>query len=412
MNNMTKLWNRNFSIVTIGSFISALGSAAAAVALGILVYTETGSPLILALFFVANIIPRIIVSFLVGPYIDRHSRRNVIVAIDYFYSIFFLAIGLVLWSGYFNVWVFTAVSAFVGTIDTVYQTAFMSLFPETVPQGSHSKAYSIASLIWPLSAAIMAPVAAYFIENFANGTALLMLFNAGTFVLTASIELLINVVEKLNTKEIEKNQFMTDIRESTAYFRKERGIFGIALLFAMFAFVYAVGDLLRMPFFISSPQYTIQDYSYMVSAGAVGRIVGGIIHYTFKYPPAKKFIIAIAVYFTVEVMDATMLFLPYIIMITLNFITGLLGVTSYNIRMAATQTYVPSEIRGRVNATQQLMWNFGSIAGAIVAGVTAEYAGVDYRYIIMFAAVISISSIFLIPLRMKKEFEKIYNVDV
>jgi len=409
---MTRLWNRNFSIVTIGSFISALGSAAAGVAFGILVYTETGSPLMLAMFFVANVVPRIVASFLAGPYVDRHSRRNIIVTIDYFYSLFFLAMGLVLFTGFFNVWVFTAISALIGTIDTIYQTAFMSLFPETVPKGSHSKAYSIASLIWPLSAAIMAPIAAYFIDNFSNGTAILMIFNAVTFVVTASIELLINVRENLNDSQIEKRQFITDIRESIHYFKHERGILGIALLFGAFAFVYAVGDLLRMPFFVSSPNFTIQDYSFLISAGAIGRIVGGLVHYVFRLPVEKKFTIAIVVYFTVEVLDATMLFMPYILMITMSFIVGLLGVTSFNIRMAATQTYVSDNIRGRVNATQQLIWNFGSIAGAVAAGLIAEYSGLDYRIIIMFAAVVSISSIFLIPLRMKDEFKKIYNVEV
>ncbi|MDI6453634.1 MFS transporter [Peloplasma aerotolerans] len=75
---MYKLWTRNFSILTIGSLISAFGSAAAGVAFGILIYQRTGSPLTLALFTVANIVPRVITGFLAGPFVDRHSRRRII----------------------------------------------------------------------------------------------------------------------------------------------------------------------------------------------------------------------------------------------------------------------------------------------------------------------------------------------
>ncbi|MBN2504038.1 MAG: MFS transporter [Bacilli bacterium] len=406
------LWNRNFSIVTIGSFISALGSAAAGIAFGILIYIETGSPLTLALFTIANIVPRVITNFLIGPFIDRNSRRKIIFSIDYFYAFLFLLLGIILYRGYFNVWVFTAVGAFIGIVDTIYQTAFMSLFPEVIPQGYHSKAYSISSLIWPISAAVMAPVAAFFIENITNGVALLMFFNAVTFVVTASIEILINVEEKLNQHRGEGLQFITDLKEGIHYYKKEHGILGIGILFAAFSFVYAASDLLRMPFFVQSDIYTIQHFSYLITAGATGRMIGGIVHYLFKYPTEKKFLIAVTVYISVEIMGATMLYMPYVMMIIVSFIVGLLSVTSFNIRMSATQTYIPSDIRGRVNSTQQLLWNFGAILGALIIGLVAEYSGMDYRLIILASSAVSLSAIFLIPVRMSHEFKKIYNVDV
>ena len=68
--------------------------------------------------------------------------------------------------------VFTLIGSFFGIIDTIYQLAFMSLFPETISEGNHSRAYSLSSLIWPLSAAVMAPVATFMIENIQDGIAL------------------------------------------------------------------------------------------------------------------------------------------------------------------------------------------------------------------------------------------------
>lgn len=410
---MNKLWNRNFTILTIGSFISAFGSAAAGIAFGILIYIKTGSPLTLALFTIANIIPRMITAIFVGPFVDRHSRVKLIYLIDFFYAFFFLVVAGILFTGYFDVIVFTLIAAFFGIVDTLYQIAFTTLFPEVISKGNHSKAYSISSLIWPISAAVMAPVATYFIENYEFGVALLMAFNAVTFLITATIETQIKVDEKLNKKEVtSKITFLTDLKEGLHYYKLEKGILGIGVLFAAFSFVYAASDLLRMPYFVNHPTFTIQHFSLLISASAIGRMVGGVIHYLFKYPTAKKYLIAVSVYITVEILSATLLYMPYVLMVGVSFIVGLLSVTSFNIRMSATQTYLPSHIRGRVNSTQQLLWNVGTILGTLIIGLVAEYSGLEYRFIIMLSAIVSLSAIIIIPLGMKDEFKKIYNVDV
>lgn len=412
MTIMQKLWNRNFTILTVGTFVSALGNAAASIAIGILIYLKTESPLILAVFSVLNIVPRVITNFLVGPFIDRHSRIKTIYMIDFFYFVFFAVLATILFQGYFNVAVFTALSAFIGIIDTIYQTAYNSLFPEVITGNNFSKAYSTSSLIWPISAAIMAPVATFFIENFTYGFAWLMTFNAATFLVTAIMETTIHVDEVLNTSTVVKWTFVKDLKEGFDYYKKERGIFAIAILFMAFSLVYAVSDLLRMPFFVQHPVYTLQHFSYLVSAGAIGRVVGGIIHYRFKLPANKKYLIAISVYFTVEVLGAVTLLSPYPFMIAFSFVIGALSVTSFNIRMSATQTYVQSSIRGRVNAVFQLLWSIGGIIGFLGAGLIAEYTSIGYQWVIFSAAGISIPMIILFPLRLRKEFEKIYNVDL
>jgi MFS family permease len=409
---MTKLWTRNFSILTIGSLVSALGSSAAGVAFGILIFQRTGSPLSLALYMIANIIPRVLTGFLAGPFVDRHSRIKIIYRLDFLYTIIFSAIAVILFTGYFNVLVFTAVGAFFGMLDTIYQLAFMSIFPEVIEKGQHSKAYSLSSLIWPISAAVMAPIAAFMISEFKDGVAILIAFNALTFLVAAMMETSIKVDETLNKKEVKGFQFIEDLKEGFRYYKFEKGILGIGILFACFSFVYTSHDLLRMPYFIKSDQFTIQDFSFLITASSVGRMLGGFIHYTFKYPPHKRYKIAVTVYFTVEIFSATLLYMPYAIMIVISFLVGLLSVTSYNIRMTATQVYIPSHMRGRINSTQNLLWNIGAVLGALVIGFTAEYSTLDYRLIMLLAAILSIGAILLIPVRMKSEFSKIYNADI
>lgn len=409
---MNRLWTKNFTILTLGSFISALGNSAAGIAFGILIFKETGSPFTLAIYTVLNIIPRVLVGFLAGPFVDRHSRRKMIFTLDFISTFFFLMVSLILFTGFFNVIVFTAIAMLFGIMDTIYQLAFMSLFPEVIEKGEHMRAYSLSSLIWPVSAAVMAPVAAFMIENFTFGVAILMGFNALTFLIAAMLETKIDCFEVLNTKETSGLKFIHDLKEGFHYYKSEKGILGIGILFAAFSFVYATQDLLRMPYFVSSSVFTLQDFSFLITASSLGRIIGGLIHYAFHYPPHKRYQIAVTVYITVEILGATMLYMPYIMMLVISFSVGLLSVTSYNIRMSATQVYIPNHMRGRVNASQNLLWNIGAILGALIMGAIAEYSTFDYRFIMLSAAIISLTAIFLIPIRMKEEFKKIYNADI
>lgn len=407
-----KLWTKNFSILTIGSFVSALGNSAAGIAFGILVFRQTGSPLALAFFAVANLIPSILTNLFVGPFIDRHSRIKIIYTLDFISATIFISLGIILFNGFYNTLLFTLMSGVFGIINTTYQVAFMSVFPEVIPEGKFSQAYSLSSLIWPVSSAVMTPLSAFFIVNFENGTAIIMLFNAITFIIAALFEMTINIEEKLNTKPALGNQFIFDMKEAIAYYKQEKGVLAIGLLFTAFAYIYSTHDVLYLPFFEQSANFTIQDYSFMISANAIGRITGGLVHYLFKYPVNRRYQIALTVYFLVEIIGATQLYYPYPLLVASAFFTGLIAVTSFNIRMSATQSYIPNDKRARINSAQNLMHGFGSISGLLITGYLATYVVSDFRLLILFSAIVSIGAIILFPVRLKKEFVKIYNREV
>ena len=81
--NPVSLWSKNFTIITVGSLISMLGSAVAGWAMGLLVYAETENSVAFAAFMVLYSLPRILLPLFVGPYLDRFSRRKVIYTLDF-----------------------------------------------------------------------------------------------------------------------------------------------------------------------------------------------------------------------------------------------------------------------------------------------------------------------------------------
>lgn len=55
-------------------------------------------------------------------------------------------------------------------------------------------------------------------------------------------------------------------------------------------------------------------------------------------------------------------------MMLMLFFVGVLGVTSYTIRISATQSYVPHEKKGRFNGAFNMLNTVGSLTGQLMAG--------------------------------------------
>ena len=83
------LWTKNFTIITLGTVISAIGGVAMSFALGFVVFDTTGSTLATALFTAVSALPRVLLPVLLSPYLDNFRRKPVIVE----RSVFQLAAG-------------------------------------------------------------------------------------------------------------------------------------------------------------------------------------------------------------------------------------------------------------------------------------------------------------------------------
>lgn len=62
------------------------------------------------------------------------------------------------------------------------------------------------------------------------------------------------------------------------------------------------------------------------------------------------------VMFVYNLMDGILLLLPYPLMLANRFVVGALGATSYTLRTAAIQSYIPESMRGRINSFQNLLF--------------------------------------------------------
>lgn len=406
---MEKLWTKNFTIITLGSVVSMLGSTVSNFALGLLVFEKTNSPFLYSLFFLVNMLPTVLLPLLIGPYLDRYPRRKVIYGIDYLYGIVFTLITVLAFFEYFNYFLYLFIGFILGILASIYNVAYESFYPELISEGNFSKAYSISSLLWPIANTLMVPLAAWISGSY--GLFPLFLFDAVTFFFTASVETQIKVDEKhmqgVSKSIYTKDHFVADFKEGFAYLYKEKALMAITAYFFFMMFSSGVSSALMLPFFKTSPGRDVQQYAFVMSLMSAGRIVGGFAHYFFHYPTEKKYHISLFVYIVVTVLEVCIFILPYQSLIPLMFIYGMLGVTSFNIRVSATQSYVPNEMRGRFNGAFLMITTIGTTVGQLLGGISGEFMDIPTVMIgVMFLGFISV---YYCVIRNSKSLKVLYN---
>ena len=406
---MNRLWTRDFTILSLGSIISIFGNALAGFTINLMVLDYSESIFLFVLYMVVFNVPKLLVPMVAGPLLDSFSRRKTIYILDFTSAAIFVSLFFLLNGGYFNYVFFLLMSFILGSIDSTYLVAYESLYPVLVSEGNYRKAYSVSSMIMPLSAIVL-PFAAYLYEEI--GAAQILLYSAGAFFVAACIETQIRADETHLRKKTERynfSEFKTSFAEGVKYIRSEKGLLVITAYFFVAMFAWSNHSLL-LPYFKDTQHLGVMTYTFVMLAGVLGRFIGGAIQYKLDLPVKKKFMIAIFVYITSGIIDMSYLFTPVYIMAYLSFLVGLLTVTSYNIRISTTQSYIPDEKRARFNGTFHMIMNTGMIIGQLIAGALADV--IPIRAVVVLFNGICLVSVFLIMWRGRKHVIPIYNRSV
>lgn len=408
------LWTKNFTIITIGTLISMCGVAVLQFSGGLVVLDKTNSIFFFAIFLVLVNIPAILMPLLIGPYLDRFSRKKIIVILDYSAS---LVVGIAAVLLYFNLiptWGLFVFGAIIGGIAGSYNVTYESFYPTLIPKGFTSQAYSVSSLIFPIANTIFLPIAAYVYEKI--GLPILFLFTSLTYFTAATFENFINVhethLDNVNNVESKYNphKFIDDFKAGLNYLKKEKGLQIITILFFFIFLSDSCATTLQLPFFKNTEGFTVMQYSYVCGINTFGRIIGGLFLYRYHIKSDKRFKIAFFVYIFVSVVFGLFYFTPVYVMYGLALFMGASSVISYTIRTSSTQTYVDDSVRGRFNGVFLMFTFLGQIIGQLIAGLLGEIYPI--RYIVLGSMMLYLFVVLFILLPNRKHVEKIYNAHI
>ncbi len=415
-----RLWTRDFTIITVGSFISMAGLTLAGFAISIMVLDFTQSTFLYVLYNACAQLPMLVCPLLAGPYLDRVSRKKVIYCLDFATAAIYLGLFFVLRTGWFNYGIMLICELVIGSISSIYMVAYDSFYPNLITEGNYSKAYSISSIMSDLSALVY-PLAPIIYER--TGAAPLFAVAAAGFFTAACFEVSIRHKETHISSAPSSNglselrRFGRDFREGMDYIRSEKGLVCITLYFIVSSFVGGGTWNMYLPHFRNHPELyaawpiaAVTLYTIVSNFSVAGRLIGGAVNYKVKIPAQRKFIIALVVYAAISVIEGGLLWVGIPVMAALFFLNGLLSVTSYNIRIAATQSYIPDDKRARFNGSFQMLCSLGSIAGGLLAGGMAEF--MSERMVVLIISAFGLLGTYLFMYRGRKHVAKVYNREV
>ncbi len=371
------LWTRDFTIITLGSVVSMFGNALSGFAMSLMVLDISKSTLLYAIYIAMYTLPQLFLPILSGAILDRFSRKRMIYTLDFISAALYLVMAGILATGWFSFPVFAVSCLILGSIQSTYMVAYESFYPLLIHEENLQKAYSVASVLETISAVIV-PVSAFLYRQI--GLPPLLAVNSLCFFIAAVMETQIRTEERyIRTQQETDNmasqpagRMLRDIRDGFIYLAEEKGLLAVAIYFGFSSICGGVSTVIVLPWFKAA--YPNGEYLYMLVWGMalVGRAVGGLIHYRIRIPPKYRYATALAVYVTISVAEGIYLFTPIPTMMLFCFIIGIGGITSYTIRVSATQSYVPDERKGRFNGAFNMLSTAGALIGELVAGTVSQ----------------------------------------
>lgn len=384
------VWSKDFSLITIGTIISAIAGQAISLPFSLMVFDETQSALLSAIMFVSGMLPNFILPLFIAPLIDRGNKKRTIVSLDYLTGVLYLLVALIISKTGFNYQLFVAFSFIAGIIGSIYHLTYTAWYPDIIPVGFEQQGFAVSSSIYPTVIMVMSPVAAWLYKIMPIH--LLLILIGFLTLIAATFELFIGN-QGLRRKEgtWSWREYIADCKAGFKYLRREKGLRNIYSYMAITNGVATGIQLMVQAYFQTVHFLTVAMLAFLRTAETLGRMLGGLVQYKVNVKPEKRFGITKFVYFTYETLDMLLLFMPYPLMLVNRFICGVLGITSFTLREASVQSYLPPDMRAKVNAIFNVAVSFAVIVFQLSAGYVGDLLG--YRKTVVLFTAISMAAI-------------------
>lgn len=264
---------KSFILFWLSQSVSQLGSAMTSFALILWNYEQSHSAMSVSLMSFCNYVPYIIVSLFAGAFVDRHSKKPIILISDSVAAVCTLTVLILTMSGKLVVWNIYAVNAIIGFMNAFQQPAAAVAVGKMVSKEKLSNVSGMNSFSSNLVSTLN-PVIAAFVYSF-GGLKTVLLIDILSF-LCAFFVLLIAVHIPEEYKKSEKNFVFSDIMVGFKFLKNEKGLLFIMLTLAMINFFSRLTyENILSPMILSRSGSSIA-LGIVNAVMGMGGIIGGI----------------------------------------------------------------------------------------------------------------------------------------
>lgn len=398
------LWSKNFSLITISTILSAIGGEAMNLPISLLVFDKTKSTFMAALIMICGMLPDIILPIFLAPIIDKGTKKKWIVGLDALMAVIFLIMGIYTLNHKFIFALYVIFTLLIGTISVFYRLAYDSWYPDLIPVGYEQKGYAVSGTIYPTVAIIMAPLSTFLYERINLGHIFILVAFIGLADVT--LESLITETKHEAEGTLTWDMYKQDLFEGFTFLKKEKGIRNIYTYMSITNGASHGIGVVTQAFYQTQTWLTVTMLGFLKSSETMGRIIGGFFQYKKEIPIKKRYDFIKLVYSIYDLMDSFLLFMPYPAMLINRFLCGALGSQSATIRSAAVQSYLPPEMRARINALFNVIFAIGGILFQILAGLLGLF--IPYRVVALILGLTTFFSMIVFIWLPKEVNRKVY----
>lgn len=383
--------NRSFVSTWIGNGISELGGAFGTFCNSILIYQLTGSTLALGSMWLLYFIPSLILQLFIGPFIDRWSRKWIMILSQWTRGTTFIIPLASLVLGNLEVWHIYVVQCIVGLITPFYVPANHAITPTIVKKEQLQSANAIIDGTVRLMTFLSPIVAGIIIEYIGVHITLILVSS----LLIMSGFALLFIQEKRSNIRVRKT-WLADFTEGISFFFSHKIIVWLGIFLAFVQFGVGVTMVTTLPYITEELGGTYAEYGYFMAGFPIGYIVGAILVTRIKYKSRRLLMLG-----SLFIGGITFIALCFNYSIPIAITTETVGgivMAMFSIHNTTfIQKIIPNSQMGKVFSVRLLIIRGVMPLGVLFGGVFSEILGVRplYLFIGLLISVVSLAGICL-----------------
>ncbi|MEK4933416.1 MFS transporter [Bacillus sp. FSL M7-1345] len=370
----------------IGSAISELGGAFGTLCNSILVYELTGSKTALSSMWLLYFIPSLILQLISGPFIDKWSRKWIMIFSQWMRASVFLLPLVMLVTNSVEVWHVYVVQIIVGLITPLYTPASQAITPSIVSKEQLQDANAYIDGMTRLMM-FLAPVLGGIVIHLIGMRLTLFFLCICLFI---SGGLLLFVREKRIKQELRKTWLEEFLHGFTYFFTKPVIVWlGVFLTFVQFG--VGVTMVTNLPYIKDELSAGYAEYGYFMAGFPLGYVVGSMLVGKVKYRSRRLLMLG-----GLFVGGLTYISLglnnSIIIAIVIEVIAGIC-IAFFNVHNTTIcQQTVPNNMIGKVFSVRLFFIRSAMPLGVFLGGILSEMWGVRILYFII-GSIICVTSL-------------------
>ena len=363
---------RSFFIIWIGQLVSLVGSQLTGFALGVWVYDQTRSVMLLAITQIAYQAPQILLSPLAGVLADRWNRRTAMIVSDFGAGLAVLVTAVLYINGRLEPWMVIPINLWMSAFIALMWPAYTASITLLIPKKQYGRANGFVQLGEALTQVAGPALAGLFYVTIRLGN--MALIDFATYIF--SVLLMISFVRIPRPQQTAdghqaKGSMWKEMRFGWDYIIARRGLFSLLMFFLAINFLSGIMGPLLTPLILDN--WKADTLGYLSTIMDVGMLVGTLIMSAWGGGKRKIY----------TLLGASVVSSIFLAAVGLRISIPLIAVCGFGFMFtmpllnassqAIWQAKVAPDVQGRVFAIRRtIAWSSGLVA-PLLAAPLADY---------------------------------------